>query len=174
MDKSSRRILASSPRVLARIMAVGEDSPVDWRPEEMGAILRHQLDAPLAVDLEAANPDLAKRLREVTAARPGSELQTFADVFGHTHVPVQYLEIIAAFAQNQMDNRSAVIPREIARVLFDACLALALTFHGRRLSAMPKESLTREFEQTLALPWIGDVVSAVIRQGLRQLTAVGA
>ena len=48
---SSAAVFKSRAKKLATLMATGEERARLWRPDELAAIFRHQMSAPMLVDL---------------------------------------------------------------------------------------------------------------------------
>ena len=48
---SSAAVFKSRAKKLATLMAAGEERAKLWRPDELAAIFRHQMSAPMLVDL---------------------------------------------------------------------------------------------------------------------------
>ena len=62
-------VLESRANKLATLMATGEERAKLWRPDELAAIFRHQLSAPVMVDLGSFDPRTATRLRTISEAQ---------------------------------------------------------------------------------------------------------
>jgi hypothetical protein len=56
---SAGTLFKSAPKSLAAFLAAGEERARLWRPEELGAIFRHQMSAPILVDLGGFDPATA-------------------------------------------------------------------------------------------------------------------
>ena len=48
---SAGALFKSAPKSLSALLAAGEERTRLWRADELGAIFRHQLSAPILVDL---------------------------------------------------------------------------------------------------------------------------
>ncbi len=59
-----------------------------WRDEELGAILRHQMTAPLQVDLINLERGLAVKVRNLAESQ-GLTLKSFGDLLAHPNPPVE-------------------------------------------------------------------------------------
>src|SRR5205814_2229651 len=65
----------------------------EWLPEELAAILRHQLNAPLYVDLAALVPDVLRQLKSAgtTAEQLG---QRFGELLLSPNPPIELLQAV--------------------------------------------------------------------------------
>ena len=78
---------------LARLMDLGRRKEALWSPQELGAILRHQLAAPLEFDLGAAgDAALADRIAGFVGIQP--PIRTFGELLFHPCPPVELLELV--------------------------------------------------------------------------------
>src|SRR5688572_25842910 len=106
--------------------AASADLPVELAcgDADAGAILRHQLDAPLA-ELEFADAPAA-----LPAADPGPPLQSFLDLMTHPSPPQLLLRRVKEWAKRGMEQHEGddafPVPREVAGVLYYAAIAVAL------------------------------------------------
>src|SRR5580658_5883088 len=74
--ESSDAVFKSRANKLASLLASGEENTRLWRPEELAAIFRHQMAAPIIVDLGNFDSPTGKRLIEEGEAR-GLLLKSF-------------------------------------------------------------------------------------------------
>jgi hypothetical protein len=124
-----------------------------WSPAELGAILAHQLAAPLECDLGGLDPRIGERLRQWNAPG-GPPLRTFSDALRHKHPPLELLELIHRFAKNCRQNADGPVPQEIATVLYFASIVAALVRCGRRITALDDDALRRSVDWALQQPWL--------------------
>jgi hypothetical protein len=90
MNVARRDLSKSDPAALARMMDLDTGTKHDWQPDELGSILRHQLDSPLGLDLGNFAPESKGTL---DALRPSASipLNTFGDLLRHPHPPLEVL-----------------------------------------------------------------------------------
>src|SRR5690349_17342750 len=83
------------PEALARLMAAADGPDGAWRPEELGAILAHQLRTPVEFELDGLElpahaaqtpPDLAS-------------VHTFRELFQRSKPPLELLRMTKDFAK---------------------------------------------------------------------------
>src|SRR5690349_11563299 len=82
---------------LSSLMDIDADEPYPWRPDELAAILRHQMNAPVQVDLETLGNDAGAKLQTLAEAR-GLLLKSFGELLHHPNPPLQLLEMVKDFA----------------------------------------------------------------------------
>ena len=100
---SSSAVFKSRAKKLASLLASGEERTKLWRVDELAAIFRHQMSAPILVDLGTFDPLTATRIRMQSEAQ-GLLLKSFADLFHHPSPPLELLELIKDFAKANLDH----------------------------------------------------------------------
>lgn len=136
-----------------------------WRPEELGAVFKHQMHTPIQFDLAGQDPVFRDRLR-LLAASEGLLLQSFHDLFCHPHPPLHLLEIVKDFAKRLAADPHSPIPRDIARVLYYLSIATAQWRLQRRISALDTGRLARGLRWALAQPWLDRDAHEILAQAL--------
>jgi anti-sigma factor RsiW len=153
-------------RKLASLLEEGGEGDRLWRPEELAAILRHQLSAPLHVDLVALERGQAARVR-TAAESQGLLLKSFADLLHHPNPPRELLEMTKQFAKNCRISPRSPIPRDIASVLYFASIAAALVRCQERISTLDATSLRKGFQWVLDREWVDRSTRALVQKALR-------
>ena len=98
--------LGFSPRVPRKALAaflarrLGEERARLWQPEELGAIFRHQMSAPILVDLGGFDPVTAARLRTLSQAQ-SLLLKDFLDPFSTSGSAHRIVDSDQGFRQGQ-------------------------------------------------------------------------
>ena len=134
---------------LARLMDLGRRSDAWWSPEELGAILRHQLAAPLDFDLVAAG-DAAPADRCAGCAGIPPTIRTFGDLLFQPHPPVELLERVKEFAKSCRTGTERILPDEIATVMYTLSIVAAMTNCDRRITQLDDQALRH------LLDWVGE------------------
>src|ERR1043165_5509720 len=117
MSDSVSQILNASPEKVARVMELGADPGRVWSPEELGAVFRHQMAAPVSVDLAFLAPVDSGKVRVLTDA-DGLLIKSFHDLFEHPHPPVELLQLVKEFAKLNRNRAESLLPTEVATVLY--------------------------------------------------------
>ena len=118
----SSRVFGADPKKLARLLSAELEQQNNWQPEELSAILRHQLEAPLEIDLGGA-----KSVRQPLAAGGGPDLAqlTFHDLLHQAKPEVELLRLVKEFAKVHLSPARSLLPHEIAHVLYYASIVVA-------------------------------------------------
>jgi len=166
---SSASLLKSGAQQLSTLMASGEERAPLWRPEELAAIFRHQMSAPVLMDLGSFDPRTASQLKALTAAQ-GLLLSSFADLFNHANPPVQLLQMVKDFAKTNLDHPESGLPREIATALYYLSIATALVRLETRISQLPDEDLLRGLRLTQEQSWLDERTKSLLAEALKKIS----
>ncbi|HEX3728550.1 MAG TPA: hypothetical protein VHV47_02010 [Opitutaceae bacterium] len=157
--------LGRSPGDLAALIHSGTDQDRLWRPDELAAIFRHQLAAPVFVDLAQLPKAAAVRLKRLTDAQ-GLLLKSFAELLRHPAPPVELLELTKDFAKANMDHPESAIPGPVASTLYFASIAAARVKLGTRISRLGEEDLRRGWLWAREQPWVDAETQALLTAAL--------
>jgi len=155
MSNISDSIHSVTPDRLARLLGGDEGPERLWDMGELGAILRHQLTAPIAFDLGKLTRNGAQRLKAL-AASESLLLRTFHDLFSHECPPIELLQLTKDFTKACQASPNAPIPREVARVLYYACIAAALVRLNRRITTLPDAEIAKGLSRLLDGGWLDE------------------
>ncbi len=157
----------ATPERLAELLAQTASPARPWRPEELGALLRHQLTAPVELSLDNLPPDLARQLKGLSDAE-GLLLKSYADLFTHPRPPLTLLRLVKEFAKAAQAAPSGPLPPEVARVLYYASIAAAVARWNERLTTLDDTALRRGFAWVREQPWVDAGTRELLRQaGMR-------
>ena len=152
----------ADPKSLARVLGISRVREFAWAESEYAAILTHQLDTALTVDLLGANPALLASY----ADRLG-RAATFRDLLiNDPNPPVELLEQTKNFAKEVLHGRREGIPDDIARVLYYAAIVAAHARCGRRISELDNASLEIGVLWALERAWIDSQSKMLFREGM--------
>ena len=169
MSVSHKSVFETDRRQLATLLDVSsEDDGRLWRDDELGAILRHQLSAPLYVDLINCERGLALKVRNL-AESLGLTLKSFGDLLAHPNPPLELLKITKDFAKASRLSPHSPMPREIASVLYFASIAAALVRCGRRITSLSDEALSDGLRWVLGRRWLEEPTRNLTAEALRLL-----
>lgn len=135
----------------------------DWLSGEMAAMFEHQLHTPIVFDLEELAPPLARRLKSMRGSA-AHLYRTFGDLLHHPEAPAELLTLIMQFAESNWSKSDSPMPFGIARVLYFACIAKALTQGGQRISPLDDRALRSGFEWAASLVWVDKATKEVLRE----------
>jgi hypothetical protein len=166
---SSAALLKGRAQQLSALIASGEERGPLWRPDELAAMFRHQMSAPVLMDLGSFDPRTAKQLKSLTAAQ-GLLLSSFSDLFNHSNPPIQLLQLVKDFAKTNLDHPESGLPREIATALYYASIAAALVRLEQRISHLPDEDLQRGLRLTREQPWLDDRTKSLMAEALKKIS----
>jgi hypothetical protein len=170
---SAGTLFKSAPKSLAAFLAAGAERARLWRPEELGAIFRHQMSAPILMDLGGFDPATAGRLKTLGAAQ-GLLLNSFLDLFLHPVPPIEMLSLTKEFAKANMDHPDSTLPNEVASVLYYASIAAALARLDRRISQLADAELKRGFSWAGGQPWIDPQIKRLLDTASQKLAPPAA
>ena len=157
---------------LSEMLGLEPDNTRLWRPEELAAVFRHQMAAPVVFDLGGADPTAADRLRLLTQAQ-GLLIKSFADLIGHACPPLELLRLTKDFAKANRDHPEAVLPREIAEVLYFGSIAAALVRCRARITRLTNVELRQGFRWGATQVWVDAPMKELFAEALRKVSNGG-
>jgi hypothetical protein len=169
---SSAAMSKSRAKALAALMATGEERAKLWRPEDLAAIFRHQMSAPIVLDLGGFDDRTATKLKTLSDAH-GLLLKSFGDLFHHPSPPVELLELVKNFAKANLDHPESGLPGEIGSVLYYASISAALVHLDKRISQLPDSDLRRGLRSVAGQPWLDGKTKALFAEALKKLSDGG-
>ncbi len=169
---SAGSVFHSRPQHLAALLAERAEPARLWRVEELGAIFRHQLSAPVMVDLGGFDPATALRLRHLSEAQ-GLVLKSFGELFRHPAPPLELLQLTKDFAKLNRDHPESCLPPEIALALYYLAIAAAWVRLGKRITQLPDAELRRGLAWTRGQSWVEGETRELLDAALAGLPAAG-
>jgi len=169
---SAGALSKSAPKSLAALMAQGAERARLWRADELGAIFRHQLSAPILVDLGGLDATGAARLKMLGEAQ-SLLLKSFSDLLLHAAPPIELLLLAKDFAKANMDHPDGSLPKEVAAVLYYASISAALTRLDERISQLKDADLERGLRWAKDQPWVDEQIQQLLDQGINKLSGGG-
>ena len=169
---SAGTLFKSAPKSLAALMAEGAERARLWRADELGAIFRHQLSAPILVDLGGFDAANAARLKMITEAQ-NLLLKSFSDLLLHATPPIELLRLAKDFAKANMDHPDGSLPREVAAVLYYASISAALLRLDERISQLKDAELERGLRWAKDQTWVNQQIQQLLGAALDKLNAPG-
>lgn len=161
-------LMRCSPTRLVELLDMKTEMEHHWRPEEFGAVLEHQLSAPVQMDLGGLGPELAPKIKALSEAE-GLLLRSFADLLYHPHPPVELLRLTKDFAKANRHLSASHLPVQVATVLYYASIVAALVRCGERITRMSDGALKEGIGWVLGQRWVGDRLKELFREGRTRL-----
>jgi hypothetical protein len=170
MTPSPHDISETTPGRLADLMNLdmAQAAVGAWTPQELGAILGHQMQAAIVFDLGTLDPKVSPKLRTLATAQ-GLLMNSFADLFGHPQPPVELLRMVKDFAKANRRHPRSTIPVEVATVMYYTAIAAAFVRCGARVTRLPDDSLGQGFRWVTEQQWVQPICAELCRQGLEKL-----
>lgn len=164
----SAATFARSPNSLAALMNSGTGNERLWREDELAAIFRHQLSAPVFVDLGRMPSGAAIRLQKLSEAQ-GLLLKSFSELFHHPSPPLELLELTKDFAKANMNHPGSALPQEVAAALYYTSIAAAAVRLNATISKLHRAALRKGYGWTKSQAWIDDPTKALIGEAIAKL-----
>lgn len=158
---------SGTPSSLAKMLDFGAGQEPLWTNGELGAILRHQMDALLEPDLGKVHPAIRDQKRALTTGN-GKPIGTFGDLFRTPHPPLELLEATKRFAKYSRTHEES-LPAEIATALYYLAIAAALTKCGRRITALDDQALQHGLDWVRQHMWLDENSRTVLDEARRLL-----
>ena len=153
---------------LAQMMDLDAPDQPLWRPEELAAMLQHQLSAPLECDLGCLGEQTVERL-DVLRSAASPPITSFGDLLHHPSPPVELLELSKEFARACRARRDHLLPEEIAAMLYILSIVVARARCRRRISKLEDHALRHSVNWALEQSWVDEPTRALLREGRRVL-----
>ena len=164
---SSEAVFKNGAKSLFSLMATGERGAKLWRPDELAAIFRHQMAAPMLLDLGAFNARSAQQLAAVSDAK-GLLLKSFADLFRHPAPPLELLDMVKDFAKANMEHPESGLPDEIAAALYYTSIAVAWVRLDKRISRLSARDLQKGLRWGMEREWLDAATKNLLAEALEK------
>jgi hypothetical protein len=169
MEKTEKALLDSDSHAMAALLDAGLDDGRIWNPAELEAILKHQLSAPIRVDLVSMEQRLASQLRLAVESQ-GLLLKSFGDLLYHPNPPLELLRLTKDFAKACRLSHGGPLPREIATILYFASIVVAMVRCRHRITRLDDAEIRHGVEQCLAQSWLDSRTRQLLDDGLKALS----
>ena len=165
MKREPKSIFDTDRKQLAALLDLSPDAELLWRDDELGAILRHQLSAPLQVDLINLERGLAVKVRTLAEAQ-GLTLKSFGDLLAHPNPPIELLKITKDFAKACRLSAHGALPKDVASVLYFGSIAAALVRCRSRITGLSNDAIREGLRWVLARSWTDAPTRALAKECL--------
>jgi hypothetical protein len=159
---------ASNPRQLAGLLSLAGQPAPQWTADELAAMWKHQLNAPLTYDLGTISPKVGETITMVTRADP-RPLEKFGDLFKHPRPPIEILQWTKEFATNHTGGQEEAMPAEIATTLYYASILLARLRLHRKISELSEADLRKGLVRLSRQNWLDQATRDLLADGLKSL-----
>ena len=162
----------TDPLRLVPLIEMEMDEDRIWEADELAAVLKHQLTAPLSVDLGTLGRGAAGRVKLLAEAEELT-LKSLGDLLHHAHPPIELLKLAKRFAKACVLNKNGPLPHDIALVIYYACIVVAMTRCRRRITGLSDDTVRRGLEWGLAQKWVDKRTARIYTDGLKKLQERG-
>jgi hypothetical protein len=154
---------AAAPQ-LGRAIALGSrvGGAQPWTADEIAAIFRHELAAPLHAVLGKMEP-----------VQDALMLRRLGDLLGDPAAPIDVLRSVKDVAKASLEDADSALPREVSAALYWLCIASALALRGERLSTVADDALRQGLRWTLGRSWMSGGHARVLRAALAAIPVTG-
>jgi len=125
-------------------------------------MLRHQLQAPLDIDLRPFD------VAGILAGRSDPMLRSFRDLLHHPRPPVALLKLVKQFAKGRGGNGNAVLPEPIGTALYFATIVVSQVRAGRRISSLDDAGVRGGADWLMSQPWVDAETQALVQECLAE------
>jgi hypothetical protein len=156
-----------NPLAVSTLLDFREVNRHAWAAEELAAMSRHQLAAPLQLSLGVLSGEVAHQLR--VADPPVNPLMTLGQLFEHEHPPIELLKLVKRFAKICKRDPNNPLPSEIVMLLYYGSIAAAMTRTSERITDLPAAPLRRGMNWMSNQPWVTEQMRGQLREAIAQL-----
>jgi hypothetical protein len=151
-------------RLLAGLITLA-DAPghAGWTADDLAAIWRHQLVAPLMADLGSVAADAQTTVISVHAPL---SIQSLAGLFAHPSPPLDVLRMVKDLSRMQGSRPETAYPQQVAVALYYLAIALGLVRLGRRMSTMDDARLRDGMEWVIQQAWLDQATRDIASEAL--------
>lgn len=142
----------TNPLNLAKLLAL--DGALPWSDDDLGAILRHQLQLPLEAELGSS----------LQGASADELRQTFGDLLTSSVPCLSLLRAAKEFAKANRSDPNACLPGDVATVLYYAAILAARLRWRARISDLAPHDLLGGIEWTLSRHWLAPSLAPLFRE----------
>ena len=156
----------ASPDSLGKMLEPALGGQTALRPEELGAILHHQMKSPIRfvlTDETGAVPVEMTGIRGRTTSQ-GLLVESLEHLLNHPHPPLELLLKMKEFAKANRDHPEASLPGDIATLLYFASILAALVRCGQRITTLDDDTLRDGIEWALRRTWVDPPLRELFRE----------
>jgi hypothetical protein len=174
---SSEAVFRSDARQLSKIMNLDEATPDAWTDQDLVAMLRHQLAAPLESDLSRLELRKSEeKTRDETLGKATSaQVRTFQDLFEHPRPPLALVRWAKEFFKQQAGASENRRPeQEVAYLLYLLSILISRVRLSTRISKLSDADLRHGLKWAVSREWLDEQTRKLCVVGQRELQAKAA
>lgn len=161
------------PEKLAEFLRPEPTAKTAWRPQDIAAIYRHQLQTPIQAELGNLSPADAELVSQLAAAK-GLLLKSIGDLLLHPHPPVPLLTMLKDFSKRMMEHPESPLPHDVASLFYWSSIAAGLTNGKVRLTSLDDRRLIEGLQWAARQPWVDRPTAEMIRSAEEALSSGAA
>jgi hypothetical protein len=161
------------PDRLAELFRSEPSAKTEWKPAEIAAIYRHQLETPLQAELGNLPPKEAELVAHLATAQ-GLLLKSIGDLLLHPHPPVPLLTMLKDFSKRLMEHPDSPLPRDVASLFYWSSIAAGLKNGKVRLTSLDDRRLIEGLQWAARQPWVDRPTADMIRSAEEALSSGAA
>jgi hypothetical protein len=153
---------------LSSLLELREDTRHVWRPEELGAIWKHQLTAPMPLALgDSLSAEVMHELEMLELSR--KNLKNLDELLHGAQPAIGLLNLVKRFAKQCWSDRDGPLPREIAALLYYASIAVADLRLGKRISELRSDELIQGLRWSGTPTWVDEQTRQLLKEALTRM-----
>jgi hypothetical protein len=171
---SSKVVFASTAEQISRLLQLDQGTAESWEPDDLRSMARHQMAAPLDFDLGSS------KLNEPRQKSPGvaltnaarSEINTFEDLFTHSHPPLELLKLSQKFfKQNVAMHPKGSVEQKVAYLFYLLSIVVARVRAGVKISKLTDDEQRQAIKSMMGQPWVDDEIKELLAEGRKRLAS---
>ncbi len=165
-SESSQAVFKSSAAQLAKIMNLDETTPDVWNDQDLAAMVRHQMEAPLHFDLtsfELKGRRAEARTETLTSAAK-ARIESFQDLLFHPEPPLETLRLSKDFFKARTKALKKDSPEWQMAYLFYLLSILAAGSRAPQLSNLTPGDLRKATKWALDQKWVDERTKRLLSQ----------
>lgn len=151
-----------SKEILRVLIDPSESRLVGWSPEDLRAILAHQLDASMMAEVDelatAGGMDRDSAVSLITA----SDCSTYGELLRSPSPSCPLLNLVKAMAKRAM-GQEGDIPCDVARVIYVSAILAARRVGHTAITTLADVAVEAEARRCLTFAWLPGDVRALLR-----------
>ncbi len=154
------------PHRIAEAIDEAMDCGRIWRDDELAAVFRHQISAPVRCELRGLATETAGEVRLLADAE-GLLLKSIGDLLRHPNPPSELLVMVKDFAKGCLRSKEPGIPRDVARAIYYVVIATAMVRCHTRITRLDDAELVAGLEWCRGRPWIDGDTRELVEAGMQ-------